>query len=59
MITLMLSMMEALAEFDRSRILESQREGIVAAKAAGKSIWRPERLKPANVEAIKARCTAN
>jgi DNA invertase Pin-like site-specific DNA recombinase len=56
--TLMLSMMAAFAEFERSMILEGQREGIAAAKAAGKATGRPERLKPADVEAIKARCAA-
>lgn len=52
--TLMLSMMGAFAEFERSMILERQREGIAAAKAAGKPTGRPERLTPADVEAIKA-----
>jgi DNA invertase Pin-like site-specific DNA recombinase len=56
--TLMLSMMGAFAEFERSMILERQREGIAAAKAAGKPTGRPERLKPADVAAIKARCAA-
>jgi DNA invertase Pin-like site-specific DNA recombinase len=56
--TLMLSMMGAFAEFERSMILERQREGIAAAKAAGKPTGRPERLKPADVEAIKARCAS-
>jgi DNA invertase Pin-like site-specific DNA recombinase len=54
--TLMLSMMGAFAEFERSMILERQREGIAAAKAAGKPTGRPERLTPADVERIKARC---
>lgn len=56
--TLMLSMMGAFAEFERSMILERQREGIAAAKAAGKPTGRPERLKPSDVQAIKARCAA-
>jgi DNA invertase Pin-like site-specific DNA recombinase len=56
--TLMLSMMGAFAEFERSIILERQREGIAAAKAAGKPTGRPERLKPADIEAIKKRSAA-
>jgi DNA invertase Pin-like site-specific DNA recombinase len=55
---LMLSMMGAFAEFERSMILERQREGIAAAKAAGKPTGRPERLKPADVEEIRARVAA-
>jgi DNA invertase Pin-like site-specific DNA recombinase len=55
MSTLMLSMMGAFAEFERSMILERQREGIAAAKAAGKPTGRPERLKPADVQAIRDR----
>jgi len=55
MSTLMLSMMGAFAEFERSMILERQREGIAAAKAAGKPTGRPERLKPAEVAEIKDR----
>jgi DNA invertase Pin-like site-specific DNA recombinase len=53
MSTLMLSMMGAFAEFERSMILERQREGIAAAKAAGKPTGRPERLKPEDVQKIK------
>ena len=34
--TLLLSMLRAVAEFERSMILERQREGIALAKAAGK-----------------------
>jgi DNA invertase Pin-like site-specific DNA recombinase len=56
--TLMLSMMGAFAEFERSMILERQREGIAAAKAAGKPTGRPERLKPADVEKIRVRIAA-
>lgn len=56
--TLMLSMMRAFAEFERSMILERQREGIAAAKAAGRPTGRPERLKPTDVETIRARCAA-
>lgn len=56
--TLMLSMMGAFAEFERSMILERQREGIAAAKAAGKPTGRPERLSPAQVAAIQQRAAA-
>jgi DNA invertase Pin-like site-specific DNA recombinase len=56
--TLMLSMMGAFAELERSMIPERQREGIAAAKAAGEPTERPERLKPADVGAIKKRCAA-
>lgn len=56
--TLMLSMMGAFAEFERSMILERQREGIAAAKAASRPTGRPERLKPTDVETIRARCAA-
>ena len=37
--TLMLQMIGAFAQFERSKIRERQREGIAAAKAAGK-IWQ-------------------
>ena len=47
--TFMLSMMGAFAEFERSMILERQRKGIAAAKAAGKPTGRPERLSPAKL----------
>jgi DNA invertase Pin-like site-specific DNA recombinase len=53
--TLMLSMMGAFAEFERSMILERQREGIAAARAAGKPTGRPEKLKPADVRDIMDR----
>ena len=39
--TLMLQMMGAFAQFERSMIRERQREGIAAAKAAGKRLGRP------------------
>lgn len=39
--TLMLQMMGAFAQFERSMIRERQREGIAAAKASGKHIGRP------------------
>jgi len=39
--TLMLQMMGAFAQFERSMIRERQREGIAAAKAAGKHMAKP------------------
>jgi len=39
--TLMLQMMGAFAQFERSMIRERQREGIAAAKAVGKKMGRP------------------
>ena len=43
---LLLSVMGAFAEFDRSLILERQREGIAIAKAAGKYKGRKPAFKP-------------
>ncbi len=42
MATLLLSVMGAFAEFERSLILERQREGIAAAKAARRRVHRPQ-----------------
>jgi DNA invertase Pin-like site-specific DNA recombinase len=53
--TLMLNMMGAFAEFERSMIRERQREGIAAAKAAGKPTGRPASLTPDQVKTIKQR----
>lgn len=44
--TLLLSMLGAVAEFERSMILERQREGIAIAKAAGKYKGRKASLSP-------------
>lgn len=57
--TLMLSMMGAFAEFERAMILERQREGIAAAKAAGKPTGRPERLTAPQVNEIRERAANN
>ena len=43
---LMLQMMGAFAQFERSMIRERQREGIAAAQAAGRHIGRPQALPP-------------
>lgn len=51
---LQLAVMGAVAQFERSMIKERQREGIAAAKAAGKHLGREKKLSPAQVEEIKA-----
>jgi DNA invertase Pin-like site-specific DNA recombinase len=66
--TLLLSMLGAVAEFERSMILERQREGIAIAKAAGKyngrkaSLWQMQvselRERLANGESVTALATA-
>ena len=56
--TLMLNMMGAFAEFERSMIRERQREGIVAAKALGKATGRPASLIPQQIAEIKSRAAA-
>jgi DNA invertase Pin-like site-specific DNA recombinase len=53
MSNLLLSMMGAFAEFERSLILERQREGIAIAKAAGKYRGRKAKL---NIEAVQQLC---
>ncbi|WP_027190862.1 recombinase family protein [Fundidesulfovibrio putealis] len=55
---LQLAVMGAVAEFERSMIKERQREGIAAAKAAGKQLGRSKMLTPEQVEEIKARIAA-
>jgi len=55
---LMLSIMGAVAEFERSMILERQREGIAIAKAKGAYKGRKPSLTPSQVEAIKTRAAA-
>ena len=53
--TLMLQMLGAFAEFERTLIKERQREGIEAAKAQGKKLGAPAKLTADQVVAIKAR----
>lgn len=55
--TLMLQMMGAVAEFERSMIRERQREGIEAAKRAGKHLGRPAALTEAQIEEARIRRT--
>jgi DNA invertase Pin-like site-specific DNA recombinase len=52
---LMLSMMGAFAEFERSMIRERQREGITLAKAEGRMTGRPAALTVEQVKTIKER----
>lgn len=51
--TLMLSLMGSVAEFERSIILERQREGIAIAKAAGKYKGRKPSLTAKQVEELR------
>ena len=52
---LMLQMMGAFAEFERSLIKERQREGIRAAKIAGKQIGAKQKLSKSEIREIKIR----
>ena len=56
--TLMFQMMGAFAEFERTLIRERQREGIAAAKAAGKQLGRKPTLSPEQITEAKARRAA-
>lgn len=56
--TLMLQMMGAFAEFERSMIRERQREGIAAARRAGKRLGRPAALTQLQVQEVRARRAA-
>lgn len=53
--TLQLQMMGAFAQFERALIRERQREGIAAAKAAGKKLGRPTALTQDQINEIAAR----
>lgn len=53
--TLLLSMLGAVAEFERSMILERQREGIALAKAAGKYRGRKASLTPEQAKQLRDR----
>lgn len=55
---LMLQMMDAFAQFECSMIRERQREGIAAAKKAGKPIGRPSGLDHKQLKSLKAKRTA-
>ena len=54
---LMLQMMGAFAEFERSMIRERQREGIKAAQAAGKQIGAKPKLDKGQIREVKKRAT--
>ncbi|WP_446808632.1 recombinase family protein [Methylomonas sp. 2BW1-5-20] len=53
--TLMLQMLGAFAEFERTLIKKRQREGIEAAKAQGKKLGAPAKLTAEQAAEIKAR----
>lgn len=53
--TLMLQMLGAFAQFERTLIKERQAEGIAAAKARGQKLGAPSKLTPEQVQEIKAR----
>jgi DNA invertase Pin-like site-specific DNA recombinase len=55
--TLMFQMMGAFAQFERDLIRARQREGIAAAKAAGKHLGRPPAFAPEQVRQIQERRT--
>lgn len=55
MAVLMLQVMGACAEFERSMIRERQREGIAIAQAAGKYKGRPKALTAAQIAEIRAK----
>ena len=55
---LMLSVMGAIAEFERALITERRLEGIAAAKARGKITHRPRALSPEQVEDVKRQAAA-
>jgi len=56
--TLMLQMMGAFAQFERSMIRERQREGIAAAKAKGKHMGRPSGIDDKQLKSLKAKRAA-
>jgi len=56
--TLQLQIIGAVAEFERAIIRERQREGIAKAQANGKHCGRKAKLKPEQVEELKARAEA-
>lgn len=58
MAILLLSLLGAVAEFERALILERQREGIAIAKAAGKYKGRRRSLSPAQIDELRVRAAA-
>ncbi len=53
--TLMLQMLGAFAQFERTLIKERQKEGIEAAKAKGKKLGAPSKLSKEQIEQLKVR----
>jgi len=51
--TLMFQLLGAFAQFERSLILERQREGIAKAKAAGRYLGKRSRFKTADIDRMK------
>lgn len=58
MAILLLSLLGAVAEFERALILERQREGIAIAKAAGKYKGRRRSLSPSQIDQLRRRVAA-
>lgn len=58
MSNLLLSLLGAVAEFERALIRERQREGIAAAKKKGTYLGRPRLLGPHQIEDLKRRAAA-
>jgi DNA invertase Pin-like site-specific DNA recombinase len=58
MSNLLLSLLGAVAEFERALIRERQREGIAAAKKKGTYLGRPRLMDPHQVEDLKRRAAA-
>ena len=54
---LLLQMLGAVADFERSMIRERQREGIAAAKAAGKKLGRKSLLDDKDIKQLRAKRT--
>lgn len=52
--TLMLTVMAGIAQFERERMLERQRDGIDRAKAAGKYMGRKREIDPGDVARLRA-----
>ena len=55
---LMLQLMGAFAEFERNLLLERQKEGIEAARRAGKKLGRPTALSKEKARELRAKAEA-
>ena len=58
MANLMLSMLGAVAEFERALILDRQREGIAIAKSEGKYLGRRSMLTEEQIQEMRSRAAA-